>query len=347
MRTAIFDRMLVLRALSIAVVMLDFAHPASAQDEMLVNKVGTKLGTKSRFIRNCKAQCAKEADLRIFPSDRFCECMIPIALAAPAIALSKNPDLLDGLSIGALWNNSSTSFEEMVTCTGMDMTSMHLSAMGPDGVRRFRSGCAEQLAKDPNITATGAQAEMLCDCMVDAVLQRDLTIGDLQAAMNPNSPLFNEVFVPCVTNAIPASSAYASAPEDITGPQGSATVPVISLGKVHKVKVHVGGTDQYFIIDSGAEDCIISEAFLKELQAAGAVDTTEHLTPREYLMADGSRATYQRHVLNGVEVGPFKADRVVAASIDQNIQYLLGKSFLNKFKEWRIDEEGKTITLRR
>ncbi len=320
---------------------------AFAQGEALINKVGTNLGTRAHFIANCKAQWAKRSELRIFPADKFCECMIPIALAAPAIAQSEHAKVLDAVDIQTLWSNSPTTFEEMVACTGMDMTTMRLSAMGADGVRGFRRGCAEQLAKDPNITASGAKADKLCDCLVDAIMQRDLTIGDLQAAMNPNSPLFNEVFLPCVTDAIPVSSAYHSSPDDISGPQGAATVPVISLGKVHKVKGRVGGTEQYFIIDSGAEDCIISSTFAQELVKAGAIDTSEHIPPRDYMMADGSKVTYQRHVLNGMEIGPFKVNRVVAASIDQNIQYLLGKSFLNKFKEWQVDEVGKTITLRR
>ena len=273
--------------------------------------------------------------------------MIPIALAAPAIAQSQHAKVLDAVDIQTLWSNSPSTFEEMVTCTGLDMTTIRLSAMGPDGVLGFRSGCAEQLAKDPNIQASGAKAEKLCDCLVDEIMQRDLTIGDLQAAMNPNSPLFNEVFMPCVTEAIPVSSAYHNSPDDISGPQGTATVPVIALGSVHKVKVCLGGTEQYFIIDSGAEDCMISSTFVQELEKAGVIDTSVHVPPRDYLIADGTKLTCKRHVINGMEIGPLKVDRVIVASIDQNIQYLLGKSFLNKFKEWRINEEGKTITLQR
>lgn len=33
--------------------------------------------------------------------------------------------------------------------------------------------------------------------------------------------------------------------------------------------------------------------------------------------------------------------------MDQDIQYLLGKSFLQKFKTWRIDESAKTISFER
>ncbi len=339
--------MMVLRIHSGLGALLISGLSAFAQGEALINKVGTNLGTRVHFIEHCKVQWAKSSELRIFPADKFCECMIPIALAAPAIAQSERAKVLDAVDIQTLWSNSPTAFEEMVVCTGMDMTTIHLSIMGADGVRRFRSGCAEQLAKDPNITATGAKAEKLCDCLVDAIMQRDLTIGDLQAAMNPNSPLFNEVFLPCMTDAIPTSSAYHSSLDDISGPQGATTMPVISLGKVHKVKVRVGGTEQYFIIDSGAEDCIISSTFAQELAKAGAIDTSEHIPSRDYLMADGTKVTCERHVISGLEIGPFKVSRVMAASIDQNIQYLLGKSFLNKFKEWRIDEVGKTFTLQR
>ncbi len=330
--------------------LLAFLLPAinmQAQDDILTNRVGTKIGTRSAFNAKCHKAWTDEPMFAIFDRDRFCECVLPIVLSTEAIATAKNVNVLENVDLGILIMSNDDSFDHLTTCTELNMNGIRLASLGEEGLTEMREQCAVQLREEPTIQNAGADPVKLCDCVFGAIVARDLTIGDVYTAMDPNSPLYNEVFMPCAIEAMPATSVYRPSPADISGPSETITVPVLTLSNVHKVKIRLGGADQYFIIDSGAEDCFISTKLATELEQSGAIDKSVILDDREYLLADGTRITCKRHVINGMQIGPLTADRVVAASMDQNIQYLLGKSFLQKFKRWHIDEAAKTLTLER
>jgi len=331
---------------SIAIGLLTFSS-LSAQDERLVNQKGIELGSKSDFLVKCRKAWDATPEFAIIERERFCECAIPIFLSTEAIATTTNPRILDNVDLAILIGSRETSFEELMACSGFDVNSIRLSAIGPEGVAEMKQECAGQLRKEPSIVQSGADPDVLCNCMIDEVTSRDLTLGDVYSAMDPNSPLFNEVFLPCATRSTGQTGTVSHAPSDITGPTGPTTVPVVLLGSVHKVKMKVGGKEQYFIVDSGAEDCIFSGRFMEELRKSGAIDSTEMLPDRDYLTADGRTVRCKRYLVHGFEIGPLRVDRVVVASMDGDIQHLLGKSFLKKFREWRIDEEAKTLTLER
>jgi hypothetical protein len=332
---------------ALLVVLTLFGSIAQAQEEVLTNRVGTKLGTRSAFTTKCQKAWADEPSFAMFDRDRFCACVLPIVLSTEAIATASNPRILDNVDLAALVMNNPTSFDQLTACTGLDINSVRLVTIGEEGLSDTRKGCAEQLAAEVSIKQIGADPVALCDCVINEMVARDLTIGDFYKAMDPNSPSFNEVFMPCVTKAIPERETGHDAAKDVTGSTSTITLPVVTYGSVHKVKLRIGGSEQYFIIDSGAEDCFISAKLLAELQQAPALDGTVKLEDREYVLADGKRTTCARHIVNGIEIGDWKVDNVVVAVIDQDIQYLLGKSFLKKFKQWRIDEAARTLTLER
>jgi len=318
-----------------------------AQDEQLVNGKGTKLGSRSAFLSKCHDTWNKTPEFSFIDRERFCECAIPILLSTEAIASTTNPKILEHVDLAILIGGRETAFEEILACSGMEMGMVRLSTIGPDGVAHMRSECSAQLATEATIQNAGISAQVLCDCLIDEVLSRDLTIGDIYAAMDPNSPLFNEVFLPCAENSTKKDFDSISSSEDIAGPVGTTTVPVIQYSNVHKVKVRLGDTEQYFIIDSGAEVCIVSKKFAVQLEQAGLIDRTTTLPDRDYMLANGTSVTCQRFVVNGFQIGPLRIDRVLVASMDHDIQYLLGKSLLQKFKTWRIDESAKTISFER
>jgi len=318
-----------------------------AQDVQLVNGKGTKLGSRSAFLSKCRDTWNRTPEFAFIDRERFCECAIPIFLSTEAIASTTNSKILENVDLAILIGGRETAFEEILACSGMDMGMVRLATIGSDGVAHMRSECSAQLAGQATILNAGMNAQLLCDCIIDEVLSRDLTIGDIYAAMDPNSPLFNEVFLPCASTSTKKDLDSIGSTEDITGPTGTTTVPVIQYSNVHKIKVRLGDTEQYFIIDSGAEDCIISKKFAAQLEQAGLVERSAALPDRDYMLANGTFVTCQRFMVNGFQIGPLRIDRVMVASMDHDIQYLLGRSLLQKFKGWRVDESAKTITFER
>lgn len=129
--------------------------------------------------------------------------------------------------------------------------------------------------------------------------------------------------------------------------QSIISVPIKNEGKISKVNIVVGGKAITYIIDSGASDMNINESIEKYLKEIGALRSSDYLTPAKYQLADGSIKEYRRVLLNSVKIGNVTIDLVTANITGDNEVLLLGKSFLNQFSYWKINNETKTLELRR
>ncbi len=125
------------------------------------------------------------------------------------------------------------------------------------------------------------------------------------------------------------------------------SVPVVSEGKISRVNVLVGGKSISYIIDSGASDMNINESMERYLKEIGTVRSTDYLTAGKYQLADGSIKEYRRVMISTVKIGDLTIESVPANIIRDNEPLLLGKSFLNRFSFWKIDNEKKSLELKR
>jgi aspartyl protease family protein len=100
-----------------------------------------------------------------------------------------------------------------------------------------------------------------------------------------------------------------------------------------------------YIIDSGASDMTINNSIEKYLKEIGALRSSDYLEPAKYQLADGSIKEYRRVVLHSVKIGDIILDSVVANIAGDSEILLLGKSFLNQFSYWKINNDTKTLEL--
>lgn len=123
------------------------------------------------------------------------------------------------------------------------------------------------------------------------------------------------------------------------------TIPVKKQSNTYLVEIAIGGKSYIYIIDSGASEMLISGSTEKYLLDLGIIRNSDYLPSKTFTLADGSEKSYRRVKLPMVKIGTLKIEDVEAAIVDDNNPMLLGKSFLDKFKYWKINNSNLTLEL--
>ena len=105
--------------------------------------------------------------------------------------------------------------------------------------------------------------------------------------------------------------------------------------------------DEDFLSDAEVP-ALINTAFADELRAVEALHDRMRLEPQDYTLADGRVVRCERYLVQNVTIGGFTVANVTLAVLPEaEGQFLLGKSFLDKFTEWRIDARTAKLHLKR
>lgn len=132
---------------------------------------------------------------------------------------------------------------------------------------------------------------------------------------------------------------------DIKGSSNNSNVKLEISNGVYHVYVTIGGVKKKFVLDSGASDVSLSEEVERELINSGIIKKEYYIESALYKIADGSIVQYRRLILPEIKIGGFTVNNVKAAVGIGSTPLLLGKSFLDKFKKWSIDNTSQTLNL--
>ena len=111
------------------------------------------------------------------------------------------------------------------------------------------------------------------------------------------------------------------------------------------IEVNIGDIKKQFVLDSGASEISISSNLERELIAKGIIKKEHYLQSALYKIADGSIVTKRRVLIPKIKVGDFELYNIAASVGTSDIPLLLGKSFLDKFTKWSIDNKEDILTL--
>ena len=125
----------------------------------------------------------------------------------------------------------------------------------------------------------------------------------------------------------------------------SASIQLHEQNGTFQIPVKIGGIIEKFVLDSGASDTTISSKIEAELIRNGIISKTNYLSNALYRIADGSVISQRRFILPILHVGNFTVKNITISVGDENSPLLLGKNFLDRFKNWSIDNSTKTIKL--
>jgi hypothetical protein len=130
----------------------------------------------------------------------------------------------------------------------------------------------------------------------------------------------------------------------VAGPS-SEQIKVIQLLEKCKVKLTIGKSVKYYLLDSGADDCVISADYALELLNDGLFTEDDIIDPQYYSLGDGSVILCERIVLNGVKIGNYVLNNVVFCVIDDDVDFICGKNVLDAFNSWKIYNDRSILEL--
>ena len=124
---------------------------------------------------------------------------------------------------------------------------------------------------------------------------------------------------------------------------------VVDLEKskgVSRLTVNIGGMKARVILDSGASDVSVSSSFESTLLEKGIIDSEDYLPSGLYMIADGSIMQAKRFVVPYIKIGDLLVKDVPCSTNTSENTILLGKSFLDRFKRWEINNETNKLILK-
>jgi len=185
-----------------------------------------------------------------------------------------------------------------------------------------------------------------CECFYDNIKYLDISVADSIEFEDENSTLYNETILPCLSVLNLNESVGDTLKVEINSTNNAESIRIINTGYSFKVQLKIGGIEKYFTIDTGASDSFISLKFEKTLVTSGVLNKSNYLPSIYYEMANGENVLCKRILLSNVSIGNFILNNVTFAVIPENeIGFLLGKSFLDSFSYWSIVNEQSKLVL--
>jgi len=132
---------------------------------------------------------------------------------------------------------------------------------------------------------------------------------------------------------------------DISSNVNSDNIELENYSGVYKLSIKIGSLSKDFILDSGASDISISKKVEKELINLGIIKEEDYIEPALYRIADGSIIKCRRLIIPNLSIGKFKVYNVRASVSSSDSDLLLGRSFLDNFKKWSVDNNKNELYL--
>lgn len=112
---------------------------------------------------------------------------------------------------------------------------------------------------------------------------------------------------------------------------------------VYYIPVSIGGIERNFVFDTGASEVLISTDLERQLIENGVIKKDNYLPFGLYQIADGSIVQCRRLILPKINIENIVVKNVHASVGVGSVPLLMGKSVLDKFKKWQIDNISETL----
>lgn len=214
----------------------------------------------------------------------------------------------------------------------------------------FLKQCREAIQQSSEKTLDPGRVAGFCQCQLEMVKAKKLTDEEMKTLGDPNSLLFFEMMYRC-------GSPYAGAAEidrnwkpasgsDVKGP-ASDTINVLSINGMTYVKVKIGSLVKVWLFDTGASDLLINTDMEEALKKENILSASNYLGIGEYEMANGTIESCRRYRLDGVRLGSFTVDNLIVSVSEKGQRIIVGKTLLNKFRNWTLNNQENKLVLQR
>ncbi len=121
--------------------------------------------------------------------------------------------------------------------------------------------------------------------------------------------------------------------------------PLFNNGGVYHLNIDIASLDLSAILDSGASDVNIPPILEQYLLENKVISRADYLPDASYQIADGTIVEQRRFILPTITLGGIAVHSVPVTVGSSDEIFLLGRSFLDKFLSWKIDNLNQTLTI--
>ncbi|HYK43765.1 MAG TPA: aspartyl protease family protein [Parafilimonas sp.] len=250
------------------------------------------------------------------------------------------------IDIQALLDEDTVVKKAVQNCFTNSNRTMLIQAQGFEN--DFMDSCFQNIRRNTNKNLDDGNVRNFCSCQLNLIKTKKLSDAKLRELDNPNSLLFYEVMYACGDpfreKGEVTSDWTKDAKNDITGPEVD-TVSIITINGLSYVEIKMGSLVQYWLFDTGASDLLINNDMEKTLLQEGVLTQQNYLGTGEYEMANGIVDTCRKYMVKNTSIGKYIVDNVVVAVTDKGKRIIVGRSLLNKFNNWKLDNEKNLLIL--
>ena len=316
---------------------------AKAQGEYIFSKEGKPELNRRQAIADCVKSLHKS------PTDKtildICECQINLLdrhFTSKEFRQHKKNGFID---ITGLIKSDSLFEKEINECfTGTGQTVLITAENFGD---KFISNCMKVIQKNTQKKLDSNRVKQFCSCQLDFVKTKKISDEEMQELGNSNSILFYQIMYSCgdpFLNDTLIRNWNDEIKKDINGPSAD-TLKILSYNGMTFVKIKTGSILQVWMLDSGASDMVINHKMETKLKEEKIIKEEDYLGIGEYEMANGQIDSCRKYKLNNIRIGKYSINNVVVAVSDKSNIILVGKSLLNKFTSWIIDNKENLLIL--
>jgi hypothetical protein len=337
--------------LTLSVFLITFLCAQSFKDEndkIVHAKEGQPLATKKSLVIQCKKSYGAPVENKLIK--QICECQVNLLDRRYSFKRIKSYERKYHKSGMYRLIEEDTLLKTQTTeCMGSSKDLVLTSI--PSYRQSFIDKCIQKAKLNSPKPLSDTLAAAFCSCAIDVLEKRKITLEKLDDLGDPSSFLYNEVAYKCGSPFLEPSDFAkdwtVSNSKDIEGNVKVDSVAVISVMGMHKIKIAIGGQTRIWLIDSGASDLLISEDFSKTLRQQGIISEMDFAGDGYYALADNRLVVCKRYKIDNVHIGKFTINNVILAVSNEAKEFLVGKSLLNKFSEWTLNNRNNILILKK
>ncbi len=317
----------------------------AAQSGSIHTKEGLPILGKKQLISNCLQSFHKA------PSDSLarlvCQCQVSKLDNYFTARQYRHHTFKGVIDLAAMIKEDSLMNAQINACFKGTGNTILMQAEGFED--EFLATCKENIVNSTTKTLSPDHISQFCQCQLQMIKTKRLTDADMATLSNPNSLLFFETMYTCgdpFDNARTTTTSQwkETAANDVNGPP-SDTIDVLTMNGLTYVKMKTGSLVQFWLFDTGASDLLINTDMEKTLTEEGILSGENSLGTGEYELANGTIDTCRKYRINNIRIGNYWVNNVTVAVSDTARRIIIGKSLLNKFSNWILDNRNNYLLL--
>lgn len=327
-------------------------NAAPKESKTLVKtKDGLIIGKRNEFIANCTAsvnKTIKYKDIEV-KGAQYCTCftdnIIPQINSWEISKATTNNNLAELLINDKYYTSLQECFKNNIN-PGQNYKfgdSENIEFEKKLGVKQCTIEVLKNFSDKNDLTT--ARATSYCECATDKLIKGNYKIKNLSDLDDFNSPAFKEIIVPCIDLLFqPENDESTNVNNAVEGDSQQSSVPLVISGNLYKIKLSIAGTNNHFLLDTGATDLIINRETERALLISGGLKLESYLNKTEYVLANNQSVQAQMVRIENIVIGDYTVKNIIAAVIDDS-KLICGNNFLEKFQKWEIDKKGNRLIL--